>query len=269
MQHDSNDFVKYSGDSRADMLAANISLSADVDISDTGLTGFMRDNGEHTFTGTLNGNSHTITMSVGKGAKIVFHTHNGLFAKTSGAKISNLTIVSNFNIVGDNASGGDACYIGSVSAYNSGALAIDSVTADVTASPSGAYTNFVGGLVGYVADATSEVSFTNSAVTVNLTYDNSTTKVDCTCLGGVIGMVGAVTSKPTTGIKFDNVTVGGNITDKHTGSNSRVGGLIAEVGAKDNSASVVPNKISITNVNINALTINSSGKSNSGGFFRA
>lgn len=267
MQHDSNDFVKYSGASRADMLAANISLSADVDISDTGLTGFMRDNGEDTFTGTLNGNSHKLTMTVGTdNDKIVFHTHNGLFAKTSGAKISNIKIVSNLNIVGDNVSGGDACYIGSVSAYNSGALTIDSVTADVTASPSGAYTNFVGGLVGYVADATSEVSFTNSAVTANLTYNNSTTKVDCTCLGGVIGMVGAVTSKPTTGIKFDNVTVGGNITDKHTGSNSRVGGLIAEVGAKDNSASVVPNKISITNVNINALTINSSGKSNSGGF---
>lgn len=266
MQHDSNDFVKYSGASRADMLAANISLSADVDISDTGLTGFMRDNGEDTFTGTLNGNSHKIAMSVGKDAKIVFHTHNGLFAKTSGAKISNIKLVSNFNIVGDNASGGDACYIGSVSAYNSGALTIDKVTADVTVSPSGAYTNFVGGLVGYVADATSEVSFTNSAVTANLTYNNSTTKVDCTCLGGVIGMVGAVKSKPATGIKFDNVTVGGNITDKHTGSNSRVGGLIAEVGAKDNSASVVPNKVSITNVNINALTINSSGKSNSGGF---
>lgn len=267
MQHDSNDFVKYSGASRADMLAANISLSADVDISDTGLTGFMRDNDEDTFTGTLNGNSHKLTMTVGtENDKIVFHTHNGLFAKTSGAKISNLTLVSNFNIVGDNVSGGDACYIGSVSAYNSGALTIDSVTADVTASPSGAYTNFVGGLVGYVDDATSEVSFTNSAVTANLTYDNSTTTVDCTCLGGVIGMVGAVTSKPTIGIKFDNVTVGGNITDKHTGSNSRVGGLIAEVGAKDNSASVVPNKVSITNVNINALTINSSGKSNSGGF---
>ena len=267
MQHDRNDFVKYSGASRADMLAANISLSADVDISGTGLTGFMRDNGEDTFTGTLKGNSHKLTMTVGtENDKIVFHTHNGLFAKTSGAKISNIKLVSNFNIVGDNVSGGDACYIGSVSAYNSGALTIDSVTADVTASPSGAYTNFVGGLVGYVADATSEVSFTNSAVTANLTYNNSTTKVDCTCLGGVIGMVGAVTSTPTTGIKFDNVTVGGNITDKHTGSNSRVGGLIAEVGAKDNSASVVPNKVSITNVNINALTINSSGKSNSGGF---
>lgn len=272
MQHDSNVFVKYSGASRADMLAANISLSADVDISDTGLTGFMRDNGEDTFTGTLTGNSHKLTMTVGtENDKIVFHTHNGLFAKTSGAKISDLTIVSNFNIVGDNVSGGDACYIGSVSAYNSGALTIDSVTADATASPSGAYTNFVGGLVGYVADATSEVSFTNSAVTANLTYDNSTTKVDCTCLGGVIGMVGAVTSKPTTGIKFDNVTVGGNITDKHTGpksgsANARVGGLIAEIGSDISSS---PNIVKIQSVSVNTLNVKTSTKisgSTSGGF---
>lgn len=272
MQHDSNDFVKYSGASKADMLAANISLSADVDISDTGLTGFMRDNGEDTFTGTLNGNSHKLTMTVGtENDKIVFHTHNGLFAKTSGAKISNLKLVSSFNIVGDNVSGGDACYIGSVSAYNSGALTIDSVTADATASPSGAYTNFVGGLVGYVADATSEVSFTNSAVTANLTYDNSTTKVDCTCLGGVIGMVGAVTSKPTTGIKFDNVTVGGNITDKHTGpksgsANARVGGLIAEIGSDISSS---PNIVKIQSVSVNTLNVKTSTKisgSTSGGF---
>lgn len=272
MQHDSNDFVKYSGASRADMLAANISLSADVDISDTGLTGFMRDNGENTFTGTLNGNSHKLTITVGtENDKIVFHTHNGLFAKTSGAKISNLKLVSNFNIVGDNASGGDACYIGSVSAYNSGALTIDNVTANVTAAPSGAYTNFVGGLVGYVAEATTEVSFTNSAVTANLTYDNSTTTKDCTCLGGVIGMVGAVTSKPTTGIKFDNVTVGGNITDKHTGpksgsANARVGGLIAEIGSTTSSS---PNIVKIQSVSVNTLNIKTSTKisgSTSGGF---
>lgn len=268
MQHESNDFVKYSGASRADMLAANISLSADVAISDTGLTGFMRDNGEDTFTGTLNGNSHTITMSVGKDAKIVFHTHNGLFAKTSGAKISNLMLVSNFNIVGDNVSGGDACYIGSISAYNSGALTIDSVTADVTASPSGDFTNFVGGLVGCVTDvasATTDISFNNCTLNVTLKY-NSTKANDCTVLGGVIGIVDGAKTEITKKIVFDEVTVNGSIEDKHTGSNARVGGLIAEVGAKDNSASVVPNKVSITNVNINALTINSSGKSNSVGF---
>lgn len=273
MQHDSNDFVKYSENSidKTAILKANFTLSADVDISDTGLTGFMRDNGENTFTGILNGNSHKITMSVGKDAKIVFHTHNGLFAKTSGAKISNIKLVSIFNIVGDNASDGDACYIGSVSAYNSGALTIDSVTANVTASPSGAYTNFVGGMVGYVAEATSEVSFTNSAVTANLTYNNSTTKVDCTCLGGVIGMVGAVTSTPATGIKFDNVTVGGNITDKHTGpitgsANARVGGLIAEIGSTISSS---PNIVKIQSVSVNTLNIKTSTKisgSTSGGF---
>lgn len=274
MQHDSNDFVKYSENSvgKTAILKANFTLSADVDISDTGLTGFMRDNGENTFTGILNGNSHKLTMTVGtENDKIVFHTYNGLFAKTSGAKISNIKLVSIFNIVGDNVSGGDACYIGSVSAYNSGALTIDKVTADVTASPSGAYTNFVGGLVGYVADATSEVSFTNSAVTANLTYDNSTTKVDCTCLGGVIGMVGAVTSKPTTGIKFDNVTVGGNITDKHTGpksgsANARVGGLIAEIGSAISSS---PNIVKIQSVSVNKLNIKTSTNisgSTSGGF---
>lgn len=269
MQHDSNDFVKYSGASKADMLAANISLSADVDISDTGLTGFMRDNGEDTFTGTLNGNSHKLTMTVGtENDKIVFHTHNGLFAKTSGAKISNLKLVSSFNIVGDNVSGGDACYIGSVSAYNSGALTIDSVTADVTASPSGDFTNFVGGLVGCVTDvasATTDISFNNCTLNVTLKY-NSTKANDCTVLGGVIGIVDGAKTEITKKIVFDEVTVNGSIEDKHTGSNARVGGLIAEVGAKDNSASVVPNKVSITNVNINALTINSSGKSNSGGF---
>ena len=274
MQHDSNDFVKYSENSidKSAILKANFTLSADVDISDTGLTGFMRDNGEDKFTGTLNGNSHKLTMTVGtENDKIVFHTHNGLFAKTSGAKISNIMLVSNFNIVGDNVSGGDACYIGSVSAYNSGALTIDKVTADVTASPSGAYTNFVGGLVGYVADATSEVSFTNSAVTANLTYDNSTTTVDCTCLGGVIGMVGAVTSKPAPVIKFDNVTVGGNITDKHTGpksgsANARVGGLIAEIGSTISSS---PNIVKIQSVSVNKLNIKTSTKisgSTSGGF---
>lgn len=275
MQHDSNDFVKYSGASRADMLAANISLSADVDISDTGLTGFMRDNDEGTFTGTLNGNSHTITMSIGKDAKIVFHTHNGLFAKTSGAKISNLTLVSNFNIVGDNVSGGDACYIGSVSAYNSGALTIDKVTADVTASPSGDFTNFVGGLVGCVTDvasATTDISFNNCTLNVTLKY-NSTKANDCTVLGGVIGIVDGAKTEITKKIVFDEVTVKGSIEDKHTGSNARVGGLIAEVKAVDDKGlktnTTICNKIDIKKVDINGLTIttkvNKTG-STSGGF---
>lgn len=276
MQHDSNVFVKYSGASRADMLAANISLSADVDISDTGLTGFMRDNGEDTFTGTLTGNSHKLTMTVGtENDKIVFHTHNGLFAKTSGAKISDLTIVSNFNIVGDNVSGGDACYIGSVSAYNSGALTIDSVTADVTASPSGDFTNFVGGLVGCVTDvasATTDISFNNCTLNVTLKY-NSTKANDCTVLGGVIGIVDGAKTEITKKIVFDEVTVKGSIEDKHTGSNARVGGLIAEVKAVDDKGlktnTTICNKIDIKKVDINGLTIttnvNKTG-STSGGF---
>ena len=284
MQHNSNDLVKYSGVSKADMLAANISLGADVDISDTGLTGFMRDNGEDTFTGTFNGNNKTFTMTVGTNdANVVFHTYNGLFAKTSGAKISDLTLDSTFNVVGDNTNDENMCYIGSVSAYNSGALTIDSVTADVTASPSGAYTNFVGGLVGYIDDATSEVSFTNSVVKANLTYSNNTTTVDCTVIGGVIGMVGGVTKTPESGITFGKVTVSGNITDDHKGDtsknngNSRVGGLIAEIRASDvipkydDSTGIVvySNLVNIEDVTISELTIkrtSPNGCKTSGGF---
>lgn len=278
MQHDSNDFVKYSENSvgKTTMSAANISLNADVDISGTGLTGFMRDNGEDTFTGTLTGNSHKLTMTVGtENDKIVFHTHNGLFAKTSGAKISNIMLVSNLNIVGDNASGGDACYIGSVSAYNSGALTIDSVTADVTASPSGDFTNFVGGLVGCVTDvasATTDISFNNCTLNVTLKY-NSTKANDCTVLGGVIGIVDGAKTEITKKIVFDEVTVNGSIEDKHTGSNARVGGLIAEVKAVDDKGlktnTTICNKIDIKKVDINGLTIttkvNKTG-STSGGF---
>lgn len=277
MQHYSNDFVKYSENSidKTAILKANFTLSADVDISDTGLTGFMRDNGENTFTGILNGNSHKITMSVGKDAKIVFHTHNGLFAKTSGAKISNIKLVSIFNIVGDNASDGDACYIGSVSAYNSGALTIDKVTANVTAAPSGDFTNFVGGLVGYVADvasATNDISFNNCTLNVTLKY-NSTKANDCTVLGGVIGIVDGAKTEITKKIVFDEVTVNGSIEDKHTGSNARVGGLIAEVKAVDDRGlktnTTICNKIDIKKVDINGLTITTKVKktgSTSGGF---
>ena len=280
MQHDSNDFVKYSGVSRADMLAANISLSADIDISDVGLTGFMRDNGEDTFTGTLNGNDNKFTMTVGtKNDKIVFHTHNGLFAKTSGAKISDVTLNSTFNIVGDNTNDANECHIGSVSAFNSGALTVDNVTANVKASPSGIFTNFVGGMVGYVAGVTTsdvsfDVSFTDSKVNADFTYnayDAGNTLKDCTVLGGVIGLVDGVSSKPAddTGIKFNNVTVSGTITDNHNGSNARVGGLIAEVRGKAENVSnnTNHNNIFIKNVNIDDLTINANGKANSGGFF--
>lgn len=84
-------------------------------------------------------------------------------------------------------------------------------------------------------------------------------------------MVGAVTSKPTTGIKFDNVTVGGNITDKHTGpksgsANARVGGLIAEIGSDISSS---PNIVKIQSVSVNTLNVKTSTKisgSTSGGF---
>lgn len=162
-----------------------------------------------------------------------------------------------------------------MSAYNSGALTIDKVTAVVTASPSGDFTNFVGGLVGCVTDvasATNDISFNNCTLNVTLKY-NSTKANDCTVLGGVIGIVDGAKTEITKKIVFDEVTVKGSIEDKHTGSNARVGGLIAEVKAVDDKGlktnTTICNKIDIKKVDINGLTIttnvNKTG-STSGGF---
>lgn len=147
--------------------------------------------------------------------------------------------------------------------------------ADVTASPSGDFTNFVGGLVGCVTDvasATTDISFNNCTLNVTLKY-NSTKANDCTVLGRVIGIVDGAKTEITKKIVFDEVTVKGSIEDKHTGSNARVGGLIAEVKAVDDKGlktnTTICNKIDIKKVDINGLTIttkvNKTG-STSGGF---
>ena len=51
----------------ANVLAGNITLSGDVDLRGTGITGFTRDNGGNDkYTGTLDGGEHTITLAIGE-----------------------------------------------------------------------------------------------------------------------------------------------------------------------------------------------------------
>lgn len=266
MQHTSNDFVQYDGISRTEMLAANISLSADVDISDTGLTCFMRDNGDDTFKGMLDGNNNKLTMNVGKNASIVYHDFNGLFAKTgAGAEISDLDISATFNVIG-RASGSDYCYIGALSAQSVDTLTISGVKSDMSFSTSENNTIFVGGMVGYISDITGEISFSDSSSTPALTYGG---KKDSVCIGGVVGVVDKANSADNDyrKISFNKVTVGGKITENGSRSNSRVGGLIAEIRAEDKAEnSQYFNNVEIKDVKVSGLAITTKGTKTSGGF---
>ena len=129
------------------LLEDDLSLTADIDLSGTGLTGFTRDNGANAaFTGTLNGDGHTLTLATGetwgqytddtvaKGAgRIYNHTYTGLFAKTgSGAAIQNLTVKGEINV---RMTESKEYRIGALAAESSGALTLENCVLGSAALP--------------------------------------------------------------------------------------------------------------------------------------
>lgn len=134
-------------------LSKTITLNTDIDLSGTGITGFMRDNGIQTgttassgFAGTFEGNNHTVTLAVGEvygfldttpatesdigSGQIYNHAYLGLFAKTGdGAAIQNLDLTGTIRF--DLVNGGEKIYAGALIAQangNSKGLSLSKVT---------------------------------------------------------------------------------------------------------------------------------------------
>lgn len=109
----------------------NIKFTADVNLKNTGIIGISRDIDDSAYTGSINGNDHTLTLSIGetygyKGKNIATdgaegcgkiyssgskHTDIGLFSRMGG-NVSNLTITGSINA---GVSNGDM-WIGSIAA---------------------------------------------------------------------------------------------------------------------------------------------------------
>lgn len=109
----------------------NINFTADVNLQNTGIIGISRDIDDSAYTGNINGNPHTLTLSIGeaygfKGKNIATnetegcgkiyssgskHTDIGLFSRMSG-NVSNLTITGSIHA---GVSNGDM-WIGSIAA---------------------------------------------------------------------------------------------------------------------------------------------------------
>lgn len=272
MQHKQTDFVIY-GNKNNDVLTAKITISKDINLSGTGLTGFTRDTSSYEFSGTLDGGGHTVKLSAGEEygvingngkskGQIVYHNYIGLFSTTNNATIKNLTIDADFsNVVGKT----NETKIGAVSAFVKNGLTVENVNATTTfTSTSGTSKIFAGGLVGFVqkTNQAKPMTFTNCNVTTKLTYGEGNSGTN---LGGVISTVEyADTARD---ISFDDVTVNGSITQSRTSVvDARVGGLIVEIRAQ-RVAGGVYNNVSIKDVKIDGLTINTKGKTTSGGFF--
>lgn len=230
--------------------SANITLSADINLSGTGLTGLAKDriplniNGvdenSHSFTATLNGNGHAISLAVGEpygmrgdskivsddtsagNGKIYRHGRLGLFAAVNGATISNVTIAGSMKF--DNGSAIDA---GSLAGTIVGNLSLSGVTCKTNIACDDTFSNEVniGGIAGSVSAASTVAFEGNSKAQATIT--KAQTLNGNMRIGGAIGNVGDYTST----FNVTRLEVGGKIKtgDCAGGKIAQVGGLIGRI----------------------------------------
>lgn len=256
--------------------STNITLSADINLSDTGLTGFTKDriplningideNG-HSFTSTLNGNGHTISLAVGESygmrsnskidagdtsagnGKIYRHGRLGLFAAVNNATVSNVTIDGSMKF--DNGAAIDA---GSLAGTIAGGLTLSGATCKTNIACDDTFANDVniGGIAGSVS-AASTVSLEGNSK-ARATIAATKTLNGNSRIGGAIGYVGDYGST----FNASGLEVGGLITTGNcvSGKIAQVGGLIGCIaqGKQEN----VTNKTNVATVNITGLAFDS------------
>ena len=266
-----------SSNASGDILGMNMSLTRDINLANTGLTGLTRDNGtNNAYSATFNGANHTISMATGevyglnasgaalasnsKDGYINNHLYNGLFAKTSGATINNLTISGYFNIRQAETN----MKLG-VIGYASSSLTITKLTSNFTinlVSGKDMITKF-GGAIGEASGNSLNVSIGSSSVLYPTLLDISATSANANTysnIGGAIGYLGAGASQS---ISFDTISSGlhyyGTEIDGYPTNTNKpacFGGLIAT------TAHAAYNKNTRT-VTINNVTINLDVKGNS------
>ncbi|MCR5600649.1 MAG: hypothetical protein K6G33_07910 [Ruminococcus sp.] len=282
-------FTSGSGNTRATLLASNsLSLSNDISLVGTGITGFMRDGGAvsdiGTFTGTFDGNDHSITLAIGEKygsgvtsastaegvGQIYRHQHNGLFAVLAGT-VKELTVTGTINV--NNCV--DGMNIGGIASRNGGNVTLTKVIANETVNynesskvtGTEAAGKNIGGYIGFVG--------TNGTITINgvssigATFNLSGSHESWNVYGGAIGKITAGSFTVNIGTAGDN---NNKLTDSLTtsitgitavGSNSDGGGLIGHI---INVGSYSARQVNINNLAISGCTIGNAASTNGGGF---
>ncbi|MBO4692774.1 MAG: hypothetical protein J5659_00055 [Clostridia bacterium] len=258
------------------ILASNLSITADIDLSGTGIESLTKDNGENgVYTGSFNGNTHKITLAIGEPygksgsttlsaptnignnnyGTIIDHYYSGLFAKMQNNSVSNLTLDGYISLCGCR----NVDYkVGAVAASISGTTTpltlsgIDSKT-DIYLYTQGTKTTtmniFAGGAIGYIEPETGgTVSISNCTFESDITLKS--TIAHGNAVGGAIGKVDSVSSLT---FDFDDITIGGTYNNRVTGSSEyaghKYGGLIGYIAPNSGSftRNVTLNNITVTN----------------------
>ena len=259
-----------------------INLTGNVDLSGTGVGGLGFDNANkpQPFTGTFNGNNHTITLAIGEpygkrgdtaieandstagNGKIYRHSRLGLFSVigngATGATVSNLTIDGSIKF--DNDLSVDA---GSLAATITGNVVLDNVVCGpvresaklaITCDDTFGNDVNVGGIAGSVRGAAT-VAFNNGTTAKATINTGSTLNGSNTRLGGAIGYVGDVAST----FNVASLQVGGSIEagESASGKIAQIGGFIGCITQSTYNKDGTIASSAEKNVNISGLSFNS------------
>ncbi|WP_456111257.1 hypothetical protein [Roseburia inulinivorans] len=246
----------------------NISLSADIDLTGTGILGIERDSENTTaYTGTFYGNGKKITLAIGEqygfrnntlvqsgdwGSGQIYtnkeHKNLGLFSLVSG-NVSNLTIDGIIQVNSTYAWGDAGGYAGQLR----GNSEIVNVTTAQSMNIKSSSNTKVGALFGENI-GTSNIILTNFKSMTVINIDTSDGALDC--VGSLVGMYRDNTRDIT--ISCNDVLIGTKIST--TGRNIHAGGLIGEIPTSNNKRNINISKIQINGVEINNKAENSYNK---------
>lgn len=231
----------YNSSNYTGLLAKTINLTANVDLTNTGIEQLTRpDSKANTFTGTFNGGGHTITLAIGQsllddtnnGVKNLsaLYTNNarrylGLFAAVSNATIDNLTIGGKIYTGVYNSELG----LGSLAGYATAGLTVNRCTISTQIEITGGYTSssfnmYVGGLVGIIENATS-LTVKNSVLGAEIS-DSASYSASYLSRYFWGGLSGQVSYKGSSKINFTNNTITTKLTKTENYAYLQTGGLI-------------------------------------------
>ncbi len=194
------------------LLAKDITLTNNIDLSNTGLTGLLRDDGSLTYSGTFDGGNKTITLAIGeqfgldengsalststKTGYVSRHTNNGLFASVENATIKNLTVDGTANLY---VSVGGMKF-SPLAAHVKGATNIENVDTDIDVNLiyTGDNRIYIGGIIAYVNTNGVDQAVTIDTCNAILNIVDTSTAGGGTnpgYYGGIIGFVNGVDSR--------------------------------------------------------------------------
>lgn len=229
-----------STDNYRKLLSATITLTGNVDLRGSGVEQFTPSNEVMSFTGTINGNDKTLTLSHGESARsntkdnanvgiliggVNVRKFMGAFSALSGATVKKLTVDGDVRHYADAPEG---FFFGGLACFATNSITIDQCNTLLKINLSqGAATNgrsiYVGGLVGSIQKAA--VKITNSTTNASIQQENGCYRIWRVFLGGMVGRIDGIAQD----VIFTGNTISASITQNQNVTNAHVGGCFGDL----------------------------------------